>query len=142
MMFLEPINQARIIQPLVNLVQKRRRELCPTWLELVALMFLVSPLSAQSWHTEVVDKVDNGSGQVVGKFVSLVTDQHENVHIAYYNVSTATLWYAFRAHGDHQWYKTPVDNKGNGTYISLAVDAEDRPHFAYNSHYETGLHYA
>jgi hypothetical protein len=142
MTFLGLIKKVRIIQPLVNLVRKRRRQLCPTWLGLLALMFLVLPLSAQSWHTEVIDKVDNGPVQGVGKIASLVIDRHENIHIAYYNFSTGTLWYAFRPHGDHQWYKTSVDKNGNGTYISLAVDAEDRPHFAYNSHTESGLHYA
>ena len=34
-----------------------------------------------------------------------------------------------------------VDPTG-GTFISLAVDSNDRPHFAYNSLFLTGLHYA
>jgi hypothetical protein len=91
------------------------------------------------WRTEVID---NGSGDDVGKYSTLVVDQQGNFHVSYYDETRLALWYAFRASGDNRWFKMIVQPKGVGAFSSLAVDAQGRPHFSYISPREDGLHYA
>ena len=89
------------------------------------------------WHIEVVD---DGAGHDVGSYTALAVDHDGNIHIGYNQAKNALL-YAYRGVHDKQWFKMAVDAQG-GTFISLAVDSNDRPHFAYNSLFLTGLHYA
>jgi len=89
------------------------------------------------WHIEVVD---DGGGHNVGSFTALAIDHDGDIHIGY-NQAKDVLLYAYHGAHDKQWYKMVVDRQG-GTFISLAVDSNNRPHFAYNSLFLTGLHYA
>jgi hypothetical protein len=105
---------------------------------LVALLYLAPAIRAQEqWHIEVVD---DGSGHDVGSFTALAIDHDGDLHIGY-NQTKNILRYAYRGAHDKQWYKMAVDFQG-GTFISLVVDSNDRPHFAYNSLFLSGLHYA
>jgi len=107
-------------------------------LVLLWLLYSAPKVGAQGqWHIEVVD---DGRSADVGRFSALAIDHDGNFHIGY-NQARNTLRYAYRMKQDKQWYKMIVDTEG-GTFVSLAVDSHDRPHFAYNSLYLTGLHYA
>ena len=105
------------------------------------LMLLPSTSIAQIWHSE---SLDSGSGHDVGQFSALAIDHDGDLHAAYWdatgNAPRGQLIYAFRAHGDKRWSRMAVDQ--DGTYVSMAVDNRDHPHFAYVSRRETGLHYA
>src|ERR1700722_19328723 len=118
---------------------KRPRAKLPIFLlALVALQYLAPAVRAQEqWHIEVVD---DGSGHDVGSFTALAIDHDGDLHIGY-NQTKNALRYAYRGPHDKQWYKMTVDPTG-GTFISLVVDSNDRPHFAYNSLFLSGLHYA
>src|SRR5580704_12221150 len=107
-------------------------------LALVALLYLAPAIRAQEqWHIEVVD---DGSGHDVGSFSALAIDHDGDLHIGY-NQTKNALRYAYRGAHDNEWYKMTVDPQG-GMFISMAVDSDDKPHFAYNSLFLTGLHYA
>jgi len=118
---------------------RRPRARLPIFLlALVALLYLAPAMRAQEqWHIEVVD---DGSGHDVGSFTALAIDHDGDLHIGY-NQTKNALRYAYRGAHDKQWYKMTVDPQG-GTFISLVVDSKDRPHFAYNSLFLSGLHYA
>ena len=108
------------------------------FLALVALLYLAPAVRTQDqWHIEVVD---DGSGHDVGSYTALAIDHDGDLHIGY-NQTKNALRYAYRGPHDKQWSKMTVDPEG-GTFISLVVDSNDRPHFAYNSLFLSGLHYA
>jgi hypothetical protein len=105
-------------------------------------LFLSSGALAQVQHVWRIETVNNDAGSDVGKYAAFAIGPGGNFHLGYYDDTHGALLYSFRAKGDRRWYTTKVDGKGAGTYASLAVDAADQPHFAYNSRYEDGLHYA
>lgn len=104
------------------------------------VLFTAASASAQNWRTDNVDP----SGHDVGNFSALGVDGDGNLHLAYWDASgnapRGQLIYAFRGVHDKQWSRMVLDN--DGTYVSLAVDKANRPHIAYNSKRENGLHYA
>jgi len=112
-------------------------------LAVVLLCTLVLPVGAlaQGQHVWRIETVNNDAGSDVGKYAALAIDSSGNFHVAYYDDTHRALLYSFRAKSDKKWYTTKIDGKGAGTYVSIAVDAADHPHFAYNSRYEDGLHY-
>jgi len=93
--------------------------------------------NAQSrWQIEVVD---DGGGHDVGMYSALAVDRNGAYHIAYYDATKKALRYAFRRRQDKQWSRMSVD-EDVGPFVSLAADAQARPHMAYNS--ASGLRYA
>lgn len=86
-----------------------------------------------------IDLVDDGGGHDVGMYSALAVDREGAYQIAYYDSSDKALRYAFRRKSDKQWFKMSVDEDA-GTFVSLAVDAQGRPHMAYNS--SKGLRHA
>jgi hypothetical protein len=117
---------------------ERRLWLVNSLVALLLISAVTQPLRAQAWQVETVD---DGKGDNVGQYASLVIDKAGSIHIAYYDETQRSLRYAFRASRDKTWSMMDVDKPG-GTFVSLAVDALGHPHFAYNSPFETGLHYA
>lgn len=118
----------------------RRCRVVAMWLALVALLCLSIPTWAESsWRSEIVD---DGVGADVGRSASLVIDSQGNFHIGYYDDTHNALWYTFRANGDKRWFKMAVERSSVAAYLSLAVDAEGRPHLSFVSRKEDGLHYA
>ena len=106
-----------------------------SWLVLA----LTLPAWSQStWQTEVVD--DGGGTEDVGRSASLALDRSGNLHIAYYNMSRDTLWYAFREKDSNRWSKMPVEGH-TGSYLSLALDSLGHPHISCVDKWEDGLHY-
>jgi hypothetical protein len=105
-----------------------------------AIFLLPSMAISQTWHTEVLD---SGSGRDVGQFSAFAVDHDGNLHAVYWdatgNAPRGQLWYAFRAPKDKKWSRMVVDQ--DGTYVSMALDSNNHPHFAYASKRETGLHY-
>ena len=75
------------------------------------------------------------------RYSNLAVDEAGSIHVAYYDETKKSLRYAFRRHQDKTWSIMDVD-KPEGTFVALAVDGLGHPHFAYNSPFETGLHYA
>lgn len=108
----------------------------------IAVLFLLAGALGQDQHVWKIETVNSTPGSDVGAFASLVIDQASSFHVGYYDSTHASLLYSFRGRNDKQWFTTTVDNKGRGSYVSLAVDTSGMPHFAYGSHYEDGLHYA
>jgi hypothetical protein len=110
-----------------------------TMVALACMTALASTVAlAQTWQTEIVD-----SGHDVGQFSALAIDHHDDLHVSYWDATAdaprGLLIYAFRAQGDKKWSRIAVDQ--DGTYVSMALDSKDRPHLAYNSKRENGLHY-
>ncbi len=108
----------------------------------LAILLRSGSLSAQTSHPWQVDTVNSGTGSEVGGYAALAIDSEGGLHVGYYDFTHRSLLYSFRGKKDKQWYTTTVDHKGEGTYVSLAVDAAGQPHMAYNSPFEDGLHYA
>lgn len=84
--------------------------LCETW------------LCAQTWNwrTETVDQA--------GKFTSMATDTHGNVHLSY--SADGGVKYAFRPAGDKSKWFTMLLDSGD-SYTSIAMDSHDHPHICY-----------
>jgi len=79
---------------------------------------------------------NNGSG-----FTSVKLTQIGEPRIAYYNLSTNNLTYAYRVNG--VWYFQTVDSQyGAGMYPSLALDSADRPYISYYDGAEGKLKFA
>lgn len=97
---------------------------------------------AQAQHVWHIETVNSDAGADVGKYAALAIGPTGNLHVGYYDETHGALLYSFRTKADKKWYTARIDGKGAGTYVSVAVDASDQPHFAYNSRYEDGLHYA
>jgi hypothetical protein len=122
--------------------------LISAWLvNMLAILFLSTIVLSVGALAQVqrvwrIETVNNEAGSDVGKYAAFAIGPSGNFHVGYYDETHGTLLYSFRAKGDKKWYTTKVDSKGAGTYVSLAVDAADQPHFAYNSRFEDGLHYA
>lgn len=89
-----------------------------------------------SWQIEVVD---DGDGHDVGMYSSLAIDRDGDYQLAYYDSTNKALLYGFRRSDDQHWSKMLVDRDA-GTFVSLALDLQGRPHMAYNS--DRGLRYA
>lgn len=95
----------------------------------LCLLFGLAAAGQAVWHTEVVD---DGAGSDVGKSASLVKDHDGDLHVAYYDNTHHTVWYAFRPVGEHHWYKMQLpSSKAAYAYVALAVDNYDHPHLAY-----------
>jgi hypothetical protein len=94
--------------------------------------------SDEPWHVETID---GNNGHIVGYSCSLAIDRFGNFHIASWDKTDNAVRYAFRGKTDNRWYTMEVDQRA-GTFLSLAVDAKGYPSIAYNSMFETGLHYA
>lgn len=113
-----------------------RRWLLPA--AMLALLCLSQTLAAQArWQLEVVE---GGDGRNLGKFSSLFIDNHDNLHVGYFDETRQALRYGFRAASSKRWDIMEVD--ASGGFESLAVDAEGHPHFAYAGPSESGLRYA
>ncbi len=100
------------------------------------LMLSRMTLPEGTWTTETVDSVGN-----VGKWCSLVIDNGDRPHIAYYDESNADLKYAF--HDGTAWQIQVVDSDGFvGAYCSLALVGASRPMIAYYGDVDVGLRVA
>lgn len=119
--------------------------ICSGWLfeagVILAVLFAgsFSALGQSTWHTEVVD---GGSGADVGKSASMVIERSGAIHIGYYDATGHMLKYAFRSAAGGRWYTMPVPETAHTyQYLSLAVDGQGHPHFAFESA-DDGLNYA
>lgn len=80
-----------------------------------------------NWFEEIVDSV-SGSGFYVSSFV----DSDNNIHLAYYNINSKNLFYAFRRDKSDRWVKELVDKDvDSGRYPSIFVDNFNRVHISY-----------
>ncbi len=70
------------------------------------------------------------AGPDVGQHTSIVVDDANVVHVAYYDVTRGALAYAFKSGG--MWTKTVVDDEGDvGRYTSIAIGPDGTPRIAY-----------
>jgi hypothetical protein len=77
----------------------------------------------------------------VGNSPSLAIDNAGNFHLGYIDVPRKVLLYAYRGEREQHWDKMELDT-AVGYSATLALDRQGKPHFAYQGHYENGLHYA
>ena len=69
-------------------------------------------------------------GPNVGEHTSIIVDDAQVVHVAYYDIDNGTLMYASRAGG--VWSKSLVDETGNtGLYTSIAINESGNPQISY-----------
>jgi hypothetical protein len=95
-----------------------------------------APAATTYWTIETVDP---GSG--VGLFSSLAIDSSDDLHVGYYETTSATLRYAVFT--DTTWMTTTVDSVADvGQYASLALDSNDLPRISYYDATSTALRYA
>ena len=69
-----------------------------------------------------------------GSFSSLVLDSSGFFRVAYYELTSDALRYAFcisECTNSFNWVLTTVDNPGAGKFASLAIDSADNPHMSY-----------
>ena len=100
--------------------------------------------SPTAWDLQTVD-----NSATVGRDSAIALDDDGNSHIAYWNETDNTLWYATNASG--VWVKTRIDSSGYaGQYPSIAIDDQGYAHIAFNynflgfdaAHNSMQLHYA
>lgn len=108
---------------------------------LAACLVLPRTLKAQVQDLWRIETVDNDPSSDVGRYPALAIGPDGSLNVGYYDATHNALRYAYRAKSEKRWYRMQVDSR-SGTYVSLAVDAAGHPHFAYNSVFEDGLHYA
>jgi hypothetical protein len=108
---------------------------------LFAWSLLQPAIAAAGGHEWRIETVDGENGRVIGGFCSLAVDRMGNLHAAYWDKSNNALRYAFRDKTGRRWYTMEVDQRA-GMFASLALGPEGHPSIAYNSMFETGLHYA
>ena len=83
---------------------ERRLWLVNSLVALLLISAVTQPLRAQAWQVETVD---DGKGDNVGQYASLVIDKAGSIHIAYYDETQRSLRYAFRAsRGDERQRRT------------------------------------
>jgi hypothetical protein len=107
---------------------------------IVACCWLAAALPTEyaesGWQVEVVA---DGGGDSAGIYSALAVDHNAAEHIAYYDSTDKALRYAFRRPGDKKWSLMSLGQE-SGTFVSLAVDSQGRPHMAFNT--QRGLRYA
>ncbi len=86
------------------------------------------------WSAQAL--INGGSG-----FSSVKITSGGDPRIAYYDVSTASLMYAYRTAS--KWYFATIDSTGDvGQYPSLALDSLDRPYISYYDETNKALKFA
>ena len=76
-----------------------------------------------------------------GQYTSILVDEMNNPHIAYYDVDNGDLIYT--KYDGWNWNITTVDSNGNvGEHASLILDIFDNPHIAYYDTTNQDLKYA
>lgn len=94
------------------------------WLPLAGFLLGLSSVSwGQQW-TWTAEQVDSS-----GTFSALAIDTDGNVHAGYMSPEGGGTRYAFRDHNTGRWDSMLVD-KNNG-FVSLSLDAQQRPHLCY-----------
>jgi hypothetical protein len=81
------------------------------------------------WHIVAVDQIET-----VGEFVSLALDSAGRPHLAYCTVDIDTRFCTDLKYAHYDgaaWQIATVDGTGWGSFVSLALDAADRPHIVY-----------
>ncbi|MCX8028758.1 MAG: hypothetical protein N2712_02060 [Brevinematales bacterium] len=80
-----------------------------------------------NWFEEIVDR-NIGSGFNISSFL----DSEDNIHIAYYNITSKNLYYGFLKKGSKNWVLEIVDKEvDTGKYPSIFVDRFNRIHISY-----------
>jgi hypothetical protein len=89
----------------------------------------VNPGNPADWILQTVDNSDT-----VGRDSAIAIDTNGDSHIAYWNETDNTLWYASNTTG--AWVKTIVDSSGEaGQYPSIAIDSAGHAHIAYTYYF-------
>ena len=93
-----------------------------------------------SWEIEIIDQsVETDSDYCDG--CSIAVDNHNKVHMSYYDASDTALKYATKSDGEWEIYT--IDNSGDvGGYNSIAVDYGNKVHISYYDDTNWSLKYA
>ncbi len=104
----------------------------------------ISIRATGSWSSSSVDGY-GGRYTHDERGISLAIDSADGLHVAYYDIGSRSLEYAYMGLGGSMWTTTNVHDQGNeyvGTSVSIAVDGDDRPYIAYHDRNSWDLEYA
>lgn len=101
--------------------------LTPTPTEPPTLTPSPTPIPAFDWTTQVLQYQLK-----VGAFTSLDIDRDGSLHLVYFQDNNDTIWYAHNDSGDWEYEKVQAE-VGHGFHLSMALDSQGRPHFAYHN---------
>ena len=86
-----------------------------------------TPIPDFGWNHQVLQPA-----LAVGAFTSLAIDSQGFMHILYFQDNNDVIWYAHNETGD--WIFDYVQGEvGHGFHLSMVLDLQDKPHFAYNN---------
>ncbi len=99
----------------------------PTPTEIPTNTPIPTPIPVFTWKTQVLRSTFS-----VGAFSSLKIDSQGYLHVLYFQDTTDKVWYGHNTTGDWE-YEFIQGEAGHGFHLSLALDGQDMPHFAYNN---------
>ena len=94
-----------------------------------------------AWQSERVDSY----GGAYGEYNSLAIDSADHPHVAYTKTGTNVTLLKYAYYDGSAWHKETVDGLGDedvGSFVSLALDADDHPHISYQDVTNYNLRYA
>jgi len=129
----------------VNLALRANNNPCISFLnqEISEYRIYFSCATKDGWPAELVGTSKSGTRSMLFYYHSLVLAVDDTPHISYIygrQDSEAQLYYATKVDGS--WEREPLDGKGMGSYSSLALDSQNRPHISYHDHENGNLKYA